>query len=38
MDKYSGKKILIIGGGTSTLDVNWENLDYDFVWTVMTSI
>lgn len=33
MDKYTDKKILIIGGGTSTLDVNWENLDYDFVWT-----
>ena len=26
-DKYTDKTILIIGGGTSTLDVKWENLD-----------
>ena len=32
-DKYTDKSILIIGGGTSTLDVKWENLDYDYVWT-----
>ena len=31
--KYNNKSIIIIGGGTSTLDVNWQNLDYDYVWT-----
>lgn len=33
MDKYIDKNILILGGGTSTLDTKWENLDYDFIWT-----
>ena len=32
-NKYVGKKILIIGGGTSTLDVRWEKLDVDYIWT-----
>lgn len=31
--KYVGKTILVIGGGTSTLDRRWENADYDYVWT-----
>ena len=31
--KYKDKSILIIGGGTSTLDVNWESIDYDYIWT-----
>lgn len=30
---FGGKKILVLGGGTSTLDTNWENLDYDYLWT-----
>lgn len=30
---YVNKSILILAGGTSTLDAKWENLDYDFVWT-----
>tara|TARA_B110000459_G_scaffold192195_1_gene229122 strand:+ start:1156 stop:1860 length:705 start_codon:yes stop_codon:yes gene_type:complete len=30
---YIGKSILIVGGGTSTLDRNWDKLDYDFLWT-----
>lgn len=25
--------VLILGGGTSTLDVKWENLPYDRIWT-----
>lgn len=33
VDKYKDKSILVIGGGTSTLDVNWEGIDYDFIWT-----
>lgn len=30
--KYEGKSILILGGGPSTNEVNWENLEYDYVW------
>lgn len=33
LDKYKDKTILIVGGGTSTLDRKWENLDYDYIWT-----
>ena len=33
LDKYKDKTILILGGGTSTLDTKWENLNYDYVWT-----
>ena len=29
---YQGKEILIIGGGPSTIDVKWENIKTDFVW------
>ena len=32
-EKYKNKSILVIGGGTSTLDVNWEEVDYDFICT-----
>jgi len=31
--KYKDKKILILGGGQSTLDTKWENLPYDYLWT-----
>lgn len=30
---YEGKSILIIGAGPSTLDVDWEKIPVDFVWT-----
>lgn len=33
VSKYKNKKILIVGGGQSTLDTKWENLDYDYLWT-----
>jgi len=33
LDKFKDKKILVLGGGTSTIDVKWENLDYDYLWT-----
>lgn len=33
LDKYTDKNILIVGGGTSTLDTKWENIDYDYIWT-----
>lgn len=31
--KYKDSTVLILGGGQSTLDVKWENLSYDYVWT-----
>lgn len=31
--KYTNKDILVIGGGTSTLDVNWEALNCRYTWT-----
>jgi len=30
---YTNKNILVVGGGTSTLDTQWENLDYKYLWT-----
>tara|TARA_Y100000296_G_scaffold34805_1_gene40358 strand:+ start:2299 stop:3294 length:996 start_codon:yes stop_codon:yes gene_type:complete len=30
---FENKKILIIGGGPSTIDVDWESIDYDHIWT-----
>jgi len=33
LEKYINSNILILGGGTSTLDVKWENLNYDYIWT-----
>lgn len=33
LTKYSDKTILIVGGGTSTLDRKWEDLPYDYLWT-----
>jgi len=32
-EKFKGKKIMIVGGGPSTNSVNWENVDYDYLWT-----
>lgn len=29
---YIGKSLLVVGGGPSTLDVNWNNLDVDYIW------
>ena len=33
LNKYYNKKILIVGGGSSTLDVKWENITHDYLWT-----
>lgn len=33
LEKYVNSNILILGAGTSTLDVKWEKLDYDYIWT-----
>ena len=32
-DKYAGKKIMIVCGGPSTNEVDWEAVDYDYLWT-----
>ena len=32
-DKFTGKRVLLLGAGPSTDDVNWENLEYDCVVT-----
>ena len=32
IDRYKDKKILIVGGGPTTNLVNWQNLDYDFIF------
>ena len=32
---YAGKKLLLIGGGGSTNDMDWDKLeDYDYIWSV----
>ena len=31
-EKYKGKKILIVGGGPTTNQCQWENLDVDYIW------
>lgn len=33
LEHFFKKKILVVGGGTSTLDTKWENTDWDFLWT-----
>lgn len=33
LSKYDNKTILIVGGGTSTLDRRWDNISYDYLWT-----
>jgi hypothetical protein len=32
INKYRNKKIIIVGGGPSTIDINWENLDFDYIF------
>ena len=32
LNKYKGKKILIVGGGPTTNQCQWQNLDFDYVW------
>lgn len=33
LEKYKGSSIVIVSGGPSTKNVNWKNIDADFVWT-----
>ena len=33
LSRYDDKTILIVGGGTSTLDKRWDNLSHDYLWT-----
>ena len=32
--RYKNKKLLIVGGGPTTNQCQWENLDYDYIWSV----
>ncbi len=34
LNKYKNSKILIVGGGPSTNEIEWENLDYDYLWSL----
>lgn len=34
LNKFEDKKVLLLAGGPSTNDVNWENLDYDYIVTL----
>ena len=31
-EQYRDKSVLVIGGGPSTLEVKWENLKVDYIW------
>tara|TARA_Y100000310_G_C20639824_1_gene793281 strand:+ start:448 stop:1509 length:1062 start_codon:yes stop_codon:yes gene_type:complete len=33
MTKFVDKKIMIVCGGPSTNEVDWQNLEYDYLWT-----
>ena len=33
LEHFYKKTILVVGGGTSTLDIKWENTHYDYLWT-----
>ena len=33
VSRFEGKKILVMGSGPTTLDINWEVLDYDYIFT-----
>jgi hypothetical protein len=32
--KFKNKKIMIVSGGPSSKEVNWDKIDYDYLWTV----
>ncbi len=32
LNKFVGSKVLIMGGGPTTNLVNWQNIDYDYIW------
>ena len=32
-NRYTGKKIMIVCGGPSTNEVDWQAVDYDYLWT-----
>jgi hypothetical protein len=32
--KFKNKKVMIVSGGPSSKEVNWDKIDYDYLWTV----
>ena len=32
LKKFKGKKILIVGGGPTAKDINWQDAEFDYVW------
>ena len=32
VEHYKDKKIMVVGGGPTTKDVKWENVDYDYIF------
>lgn len=34
LEKFYNKRILILGGGPSTAEVNWENIEYDYIFSM----
>ena len=34
LQKFCNKRILILGGGPSTNEVNWQNIEYDYVFSM----
>ena len=33
-EKFKDSKILLVGAGPSTNEVEWQNLDYDYIWSL----
>lgn len=33
-DKYIGKKILVVGGGPTSVTYDWNQIDYDYIWSL----
>jgi hypothetical protein len=34
LNKFKDKKIIIVGGGPSANAVNWDNIEYDYLWSI----
>ena len=34
MEKFKDKTVMIVGGGPSSNSVNWDNLEFDYLWSI----